>query len=84
VSVLLHDADFSDTAFCTFWLPPNTPLNDYRLEYTLTRDWADVALAFYASTPAETGWIVIDDVRLYHFDVDVPPPQTRCFDPLVP
>ncbi|MDZ4765954.1 MAG: hypothetical protein SGI73_15520 [Chloroflexota bacterium] len=83
VGVLLHDADFSDTTFCAFWLPANTPLATYGVEFMTQQPWADVTLSFYASTAVDSGWIEIDNVQ-FTANVSVPAAQTRCIDALAP
>jgi hypothetical protein len=51
--VLIHDADFSDSSACTFWLPANTPLRTYRMKLHTTETWTNATLSTYASDPAD-------------------------------
>jgi hypothetical protein len=83
LSVLVHDADFSDSVFCTFWLLPNQPLQTYRINFRTARSWGNAALSFYASTGAASGWITLDSVAFVPDD-SAPAAQTRCQDANLP
>lgn len=50
VTVIAHDADFSDLAVCTFWLPPNAPLGTYLMRAYVTDAWTNATFSVYAST----------------------------------
>jgi hypothetical protein len=83
VTVLIHDSDFSDLAVCTFWLPPNTPLRNYRM-YTFTgRVWSGATISFYASTADGLGWYRLDNVSL-RYNPMRPATVTQCVDPSAP
>jgi hypothetical protein len=64
VTVLLHDADFSDLAACTFWLPAGQPLSPYSMRMYATRAWANATISVYAATVGPDQWIQLDDVTL--------------------
>jgi hypothetical protein len=68
VVVLMHKANFGDLGVCTFWLAPNTPLQNYTLRTVATIAWTDgTALSFYPDTlynPAPTGRVLVDNVSL--------------------
>ena len=65
VTVLLHDANFSDLAACTFWIPPGTALSSHSMTAYATQAWANATLSVY---PATTGtapanqWLRLDNV----------------------
>jgi Tol biopolymer transport system component len=82
VRVMIHAGDFSDFQTCTFWLPPNTPLQTYRVQTYAGSDWADTVLSFYPMT-AGVGWIQLDDVGV-RLDTTLPTDVTRCIDPNSP
>jgi hypothetical protein len=68
VVVLMHKANFGDLGVCTFWLAPNTPLQNYTLRTVATIAWTDgTALSFYPDTlynPAPSGRVLVDNVSL--------------------
>ncbi len=80
VTVLVHDADFSDLAGCTFWLPPGLPLSTYQMRLRVTKAWTNATLSIY---PASTGlepWIRLDNVSLRRtpsLDIN----GTECLEP---
>ena len=87
ISVLVHDADFSDLHVCTFWLPPNLPLSTYSIRTHTTKPWVNATLSFYAASanPAgnTTGFFQIDNISLAY----APPEnvdRTRCIEPTPP
>jgi len=84
ISVLLHDADFSDLSVCTFWLEPNTMLANYAMRSHTTRAWTNATISFYAATAgSDGGFYAVDDVVVVHG-----PPQatdrTECADRAAP
>jgi hypothetical protein len=84
ISVLLHDANFSDLFVCTFWLPPNLPLQTYRMESHTTRPWTDATVSFYAATTGSDGGVYrIDDVSVRYAPVGSSA-RTACTDPRTP
>jgi hypothetical protein len=83
VTLLIHEASFSDIAICTFWLPAGTPLQRYTA-YTHTGiAWANATLSVYASTADSAGWIQMDNVSMKRYP-GVSAGETRCIDPLAP
>lgn len=62
VSLLAHDADFSDLQICSFWLPANSPLRLYRMTFNTRTEWTNTSLSIYASTASSEGYIRVDDV----------------------
>ena len=84
MTVLLHEADFSDLAVCTFWLPPNAPLRTYIMRSHTTQFWTNASISFFASTAgSDGGFYRVDNVSLYAVpgqDDD----RTDCVDPLAP
>jgi hypothetical protein len=61
VLILVHDADFSDSAACSFWLPPNTALRTYGMRLNTTETWTNATLSIYEATP-------VDGLPLLHVD----------------
>jgi CSLREA domain-containing protein len=65
VLVLIHDADFSDSSACTFWLPANTPLRTYTMRMHTTEAWSNATLSIYESTPVDgLPMLQVDNVSL--------------------
>ena len=64
VSVLLHDADFSDMTVCTFWMEPGQPLLPYSYTAVTTKDWTNATISFYPATIGPEPWIRLDNVTL--------------------
>jgi subtilisin family serine protease len=62
VSLLAHDANFSDLQICSFWLPANSPLRLYRMTFSTRAAWTNTSLSIYASTASSEGYIRVDDV----------------------
>jgi subtilisin len=83
VTILLHEASFSDLQVCTFWLPPGAPLQTYTMLTFASTNWQNTTMSIYASTVSNQGYIRVDDVALYH-DPQVNTDQTRCIDPYTP
>jgi DNA-binding beta-propeller fold protein YncE len=84
VSVLLLNYDFSDLYVCTFWIPPNSPLAQYRMRTHTTRSWSNAAIYFYAASDvAGGGYNRIDNVSLT-YDPNLPADMTECLDPWAP
>ena len=84
ISVLVLDANFSDLAVCTFWLPPNTPLQAYEMRTHSTKAWTNAAIYFYAATAgSDGGFYLLDNVSL-RSDPGVATDQVDCVDPEVP
>jgi Tol biopolymer transport system component len=84
MTVLLHEADFSDLAVCTFWLPPSAPLRTYIMRSHTTQFWTNASISFFAATAGSNGgFYQVDNVQLYaapEQDDD----RTDCVDPLAP
>jgi hypothetical protein len=80
VTVLVHDADFSDLAACTFWLPPGLPLSTYQMRLRVTKAWTNATLSIYPATTGLDQWIRLDNVSLRRtpgLDIN----GTECFEP---
>lgn len=84
MSVLVHDADFSDLSVCTFWLEPGAPMRDYAIRTHTTKFWSNATISFYAATAgSDGGFYRVDDVVVIYdplLDDDV----TDCIDPTAP
>jgi hypothetical protein len=64
VTVLLHDADFSDLSACTFWLRPGQPQALYFIRAHATKSWANATLSVYPSTIGPEQWTRLFGVSL--------------------
>jgi hypothetical protein len=82
--VLIHDGDFTDSAACTFWLPPNSPMQTYRMKLRATEAWTNATISIYASNPVDgVPAMQLDNVSLR----PLPGEQfkgTLCTDPRTP
>ena len=83
VTLLIHDADFSDLQVCTFWLPPNAPMQTYRMTARTSEAWANVTLSIYASSNDGTAAYQIDNASL-KLILTPTSSRTLCFDPNAP
>ncbi len=67
VGIVVHDADFSDLAFCSFWLGPNTPLASYSIYTHTTEAWTNATISFYAASAGSDGGAYrLDNVSLQY------------------
>jgi Tol biopolymer transport system component len=64
VTAIIHDADFSDIAACTFLLPPNSPLGTHEVRTYTTKAGANATLSIYPATVGVDQWIRLDNVSL--------------------
>ncbi len=64
VTAILHDADFSDLAACTFWMEAGQPLSNYTIRAFATEAWANATLSVYPATVGADEWIRLDNVTL--------------------
>jgi hypothetical protein len=64
VTILLHDADFSDLSACTFWLAPGQPLGPYTMRAFATKPWVNATISVYAATVDTLEWARLDNVSL--------------------
>jgi hypothetical protein len=83
ITVIVHEADFSDQAACTFWLPESTSVALFAIRGHTTQSWTNATISFYASTVSNTGNYVLDNVSLLSLpngSVNV----TECEDPFAP
>jgi hypothetical protein len=84
ISVVIHNADFSDLSVCTFWLAPNTPLATYQMRTHTTQSWSGSTIAFYAaSTGSDGGFYLVDNVSLRAATTSSRT-RTDCLDPTAP
>jgi subtilisin-like proprotein convertase family protein len=65
VNVLLYQSSFADTPICTFWIPANTPLQNYRMVTHTTIAWNATAIAFYPSDVLPSGAVRLDNVDVH-------------------
>jgi Tol biopolymer transport system component len=82
ISVLIHDADFSDITVCTFWLDTGPPLA-YSMRTHTTKVWSNATISFYAATADSTGFYRVDQVSLRSTPAAVDS-GTDCQDPTAP
>lgn len=64
VTILVHDADFSDSFTCVFWLEPNTPLASYAMRGHSTEAWSSAMFSIYLMTADGAGWMLLDNASL--------------------
>lgn len=83
VTLLIHEAGFSDIAMCSFWIPAGMPLQRYTVYAHTGVAWNNAVFSVYASTADGAGWLQVDNVSLKRFP-GVSVKETRCIDPLVP
>jgi LasA protease len=82
-TIIAWDSNFADLRVCTFWLPPNTPMAEYRMQFRTAQAWQNAMLSIYASTADGDGWYQLDNAVM-EFSAAVTQHTTRCHDPLVP
>jgi len=82
-SILITDTDFSDIAFCTFWIPPGAPLRTYRITTHTTEAWTNAMFSLYASNDDGAPWLRFDNATMQHFP-SLFHAETLCIDPLTP
>jgi glucose/arabinose dehydrogenase len=83
IAVLVHDADFSDFGFCTFWIPATTGLQTYRIRTHTTESWSGATLSFYAASEGTDGFYLLDNVS-FVIDPEGEIDRTICEDPEAP
>jgi Tol biopolymer transport system component len=84
ISILVHDADFSDLHVCTLWLPAGTPLQTYTMRTHTTKAWSNATISLYAaSANSDGGYLRIDNVTLRYAPAEAND-RTDCVDPEVP
>ena len=81
VTVLVHDADFSDLSACTFWIPPSQPPMQYKLRTRPTKPWASATLSIYAATVDNLGWTLLDNASLSLTPDAAGVTSTLCLEP---
>ena len=80
VTVLIHDASFSDLSACTFWLPPGQPLSPYAMRTYATANWSNATLSLYPSTVDSIQWTRLDNATLQRTPGQTIP-GTLCIEP---
>ena len=86
VTVVVHAADFTDLAACTFWLPPGLPLSTYQMRMRATTAWTAGAgtgatLSVFGATVGLDQWIRLDNVSLQRTP-GFPLVGTECLEPV--
>lgn len=64
VMIIVHDADFSDLAGCSFWIPPGQVLTTFTLRLYAREAWTNTTLSIYPATVGPDQWIRLDDATL--------------------
>jgi len=82
VTILLHDADFTDLSACTFWLPAGQALLPYSMRAFTTREWSNATLSVYAATVGPEQATQLDNVTFQRAS-GVMPLGTECVEPTV-
>jgi hypothetical protein len=85
ITILVHEADFTDLQVCTFWIPPNTPLQTtpYRIRTRNSRSWLNASISIYASNADGQGWLQLDDVTM-RYAPSLSVTEHQCEDPTAP
>ncbi len=83
VSVLMHDIDFSDITFCTFWIPASSPLKTYQMLTHTTKAWSQAYISIYAATADNLAAYRLDNV-VVQYEPTLTLNETRCIDPNAP
>ena len=84
LAVLVHDADFSDFGFCSFWMAPGSQLRRYVVRVHTSKPWTNASVSFYpASEGSDGGAYRVDNVAMY-VDPGAATDRTECFDPAAP
>jgi Tol biopolymer transport system component len=84
ISVLIHDADFTDLHVCTMWIPALSPMRPYTMRSHTTKAWANATISFYAASPnSDGGFLRIDNVTLRYAPTEAAD-RTDCVDPSAP
>lgn len=81
VSVLAHDADFSDLQLCAFWLDATQPLGAYNMTFSTREAWSNATISIYISDQAQS--VLIDDVSM-QATAGTSLGSTLCVDPNAP
>lgn len=81
--MIAWDSTFADLRVCTFWLPANTPLARYRMQFRTAQAWSNAQLSIYASSADGVGWYQLDNVVM-RADASVTANTTQCYDPRAP
>jgi Zn-dependent metalloprotease len=87
MSILIHDADFTDLFVCTFWLEPDGLLRTYQMKTHTTKAWTNATISFYAAgivPPDGIGYYLLDDVSLRYMPGTQSDIRTDCVDPTAP
>jgi hypothetical protein len=83
-TVIAWDSNFSDLRVCTFWILPNTPLQQRKMHFRTAQAWTNAQISIYASTVTQDGsFYLLDNVSM-HLNENVPFETTQCTDPLTP
>ncbi len=80
VTVIVHDADFSDLSACTFWLEPGQPRLDYVMRAYTGKPWTNAMLSIYPATVAFTPSLTLDNVT-FQRTPDMATTGTECVEP---
>jgi CSLREA domain-containing protein len=81
VSILAHDADFSDLQLCAFWLDANQPTGAYTMTFSTREAWTNATISIYISDEAQS--VLIDDVSM-QASAGTSLGDTVCADPNAP
>jgi uncharacterized delta-60 repeat protein len=83
VTVIMHDADFSDLSACTFWLAPGQPLSTYTYRSFATEAWTNATLSVYPATVGTVRSTRLDNVTMQRTPSAVIG-GTECLEPASP
>lgn len=83
VLVMLRTTDYSDLQVCSFWMEPNTPLQNYSMQTFTTKLWTSTWVEFYSNPADGQGYTRLDNVTL-RVAPGLPLDRTRCIEPNPP
>jgi hypothetical protein len=83
ITVLVHDTNFTDSFFCTFWLDPQAPARRFGVQGKPNINWDSAYLSFYASSADGAGHYRVDNVEMFRVPGLVLN-ETTCINPNAP
>jgi hypothetical protein len=84
LTMMIHDADFSDLQTCEFWLEPFAPARRYSMRtHSDRRAWKNLTVSFYASSEGSEGGTYRLDNVVVSMNSAQAVDRTDCVDPTV-
>ena len=82
-SILIHEADFTDLAVCTFWLDGSAPARTYTMRTHTIKAWTNATISIYAASVGQGGFYQLDNVAMTQQPAQSSE-RTDCVDPVAP